>query len=48
MAPRARAQWGVASFDETGNHGVAFVLDLTERKRAEETLREQANLICSV
>jgi PAS domain S-box-containing protein len=36
---------GVASFDETGNHGVAFVRDLTERKRAEETLREQANLL---
>jgi PAS domain S-box-containing protein len=31
---------GVASFDETGNQGVAFVLDLTERKRAEQALRE--------
>ena len=33
---------GVATFDEAGNQGVAFVLDLTERKRAEqerETLR---------
>src|SRR5262245_42864726 len=31
---------GVATFEESGNHGVAFVLDLTERKRAEEALRE--------
>ena len=31
---------GVATFDEGGNQGVAFVLDLTERKRAEEALRE--------
>jgi PAS domain S-box-containing protein len=30
---------GVATFDETGNQGVAFVLDLTERKRAEDSLR---------
>jgi PAS domain S-box-containing protein len=29
---------GVASFEETGKHGVAFVLDLAERKRAEERL----------
>jgi PAS domain S-box-containing protein len=36
---------GAATFNETGNQGVAFVLDLTERKRAEETLREQANLL---
>jgi PAS domain S-box-containing protein len=36
---------GAARFDETGNQGVAFVLDLTERKRAEETLHEQANLL---
>ena len=28
-----------ARFDETANQGVAFVLDLTERKRAEEELR---------
>jgi PAS domain S-box-containing protein len=27
---------GVARFEETGNQGVAFVLDLSERKRAEE------------
>jgi len=31
---------GAASFDETGNQGVAFVLDLTERKRADQALRE--------
>ena len=27
---------GVATFEEGGNQGVAFVLDLTERKRAEQ------------
>ncbi|HUL06115.1 MAG TPA: PAS domain S-box protein [Candidatus Acidoferrum sp.] len=31
---------GAASFAEGGNQGVAFVLDLTERKRAEEALRD--------
>jgi PAS domain S-box-containing protein len=31
---------GVATFEEGGNQGVAFVIDLTERKRAEEALRE--------
>jgi PAS domain S-box-containing protein len=31
---------GGATFEEGGNRGVAFVLDLTERKRAEEALRE--------
>jgi PAS domain S-box-containing protein len=31
---------GVAMFKEGGDEGVAFVLDLTERKRAEEALRE--------
>ena len=31
---------GVASFDEAGNQGVAFVLDLTERKRAEAEARD--------
>ena len=31
---------GVAGFDETGFQGVVFVLDLTERKRAEEERRE--------
>jgi PAS domain S-box-containing protein len=30
---------GVATFEEGGSQGVAFVLDLTERKRAEEALR---------
>jgi PAS domain S-box-containing protein len=30
---------GAASFDESVNRGVAFVLDLTERKRAEKELR---------
>src|SRR5882757_7573399 len=32
---------GGATFEEGGNQGVAFVLDLTERKRAEKTLRER-------
>src|SRR5260370_24863660 len=31
---------GLARFEEVGNQGVGFVLDLTERKRAEEALRE--------
>ena len=31
---------GVASLEEPADHGVTFVLDLTERKQAEETLRE--------
>src|ERR1700674_5437629 len=31
---------GGATFEEGGNQGVAFVLDLTERKRAERALRE--------
>ncbi|MGY3496367.1 ATP-binding sensor histidine kinase [Bradyrhizobium sp. USDA 4502] len=31
---------GGATFDADGSQGVAFVLDLTERKRAEEALRE--------
>ena len=31
---------GVASFDESGDHGVTFVIDLTERKRTEEALRK--------
>ena len=31
---------GVASFEQAGNRGVAFVLDLTARKQAEEALRE--------
>ena len=36
---------GGALFEETGNEGVAFVLDLTERKRAEEALRESAEAL---
>jgi PAS domain S-box-containing protein len=32
---------GAATFEETGNRGVAYVLDLTERKRAEQALRER-------
>ena len=36
---------GVATFEEGGNEGVAFVLDLTERKRAEQALvRSEAYL----
>src|SRR5262249_29486433 len=31
---------GAALFKEGGNEGVAFVLDLTERKRAEEAVRD--------
>jgi PAS domain S-box-containing protein len=31
---------GAATFEEGGNQGVAFVLDLTERKHAEDALRE--------
>jgi PAS domain S-box-containing protein len=31
---------GAASFEESGNRGVGFVLDLTERKRAEAEARE--------
>jgi PAS domain S-box-containing protein len=32
---------GAALFKESGNEGVAFVLDLSEQKRAEETLRKR-------
>ncbi len=32
---------GAVLFQEGGNEGVAFVLDLSERKRAEEKIREQ-------
>src|SRR5580658_7328362 len=32
---------GAASFDERANNGVAFVLDLTERKHAEQALRDR-------
>jgi PAS domain S-box-containing protein len=31
---------GAATFEEGGNQGVAFVLDLTERKRTEEALKD--------
>jgi PAS domain S-box-containing protein len=31
---------GLSRFEERGNEGVAFVVDLTERKQAEEALRE--------
>ena len=31
---------GTATFEEGGNQGVAYVLDLTERKEAEKSLRE--------
>jgi PAS domain-containing protein len=31
---------GAATFEEGGDQGVAFVLDLTERKCAEKALRE--------
>ena len=33
---RVPAMMGAANFDESGNQGVAFVLDLTERKQAEQ------------
>ena len=32
---------GSAGFDESGNQGVSFVLDLTERKRADEATRRR-------
>jgi PAS domain S-box-containing protein len=35
---------GVATFEASVNHGVAFVLDLTERKHAEEALREAQHM----
>jgi PAS domain S-box-containing protein len=38
---------GGALFEEGGNEGVAFVLDLTERKRAEEALRQTAQALSS-
>ena len=38
---RAPVLIGLATFEESGNEGVAFVLDLTERKRAEAEMRER-------
>ena len=38
---RVPALMGAANFEESGSQGVAFVLDLTERKRAEQALREK-------
>ena len=35
---------GSTAFEGTGNRGVAFVLDLTQRKRAERALRESEEL----
>jgi PAS domain S-box-containing protein len=37
---RVPALVGVARLEETGNQAIAFVIDLTERKRAETALRE--------
>src|SRR3984885_13509086 len=37
---RVRVLIGGALFEEGGNEGVAFVVDLTERERAQEALRE--------
>jgi PAS domain S-box-containing protein len=36
---------GAATFDESGDQGVAFVVDLTERKRIEEDLRRSEALL---
>jgi len=42
---RVRVLVGAATFEESGNEGVAFVLDLSEQKRAEEALQKaQAEL----
>ncbi len=41
---RVSVMLGVATFDNSENQGVAFVLDLTERKAAEEALRESEEL----
>jgi PAS domain S-box-containing protein len=38
---------GAASFEEIGNQGVAYVLDLTERKRAERAARLSAEALRS-
>ncbi len=39
---------GVASFDDGGDEGVAFVLDLTERKEVEQRLRESYEMLREV
>src|SRR5215813_7881117 len=39
---------GGASFEEGGNDGVGFVLDLTERKRAEDALHEAQAVLAHV
>jgi PAS domain S-box-containing protein len=31
---------GIASFEESKNYGISFILDLTDRKRAEQALRD--------
>jgi PAS domain S-box-containing protein len=36
---------GAATFEEGGNQGAAFVLDLTERKRAEQAAEELASIV---
>ena len=38
---------GSASFDEAATHGVSFVLDLTERKQAEERLRRNETYLAA-
>jgi C4-dicarboxylate-specific signal transduction histidine kinase len=40
MAPRVPVLIGIAAFDKECSQGVAFSLDLTERKRAEAEIRE--------
>jgi PAS domain S-box-containing protein len=39
---------GGALFEESGNEGVAFVLDLTQQKRAEEALRRRSSPVPEV
>jgi PAS domain S-box-containing protein len=36
---------GVATFEDGGNQGVAFVLDLTERKRAEQAAQQLVSIV---
>ncbi len=35
--------FGVATFDKVLNEGIAFVLDITEKKKAEEALEDSRN-----